>query len=237
LYFPDNTGLPYKSVGPGGGSGGSVNIVILPPTNPILNLPEYLKCFTNVGGTDHTYTVTICVQQPVPGSRTPWKFTDGGPIGSSGEQNIVDVGHTFLVFTETYGNTTITRNVGLYPSGGVKPSSPISPGVLNNDEVHNYNISATFTVTSANFFLMLNFLQRATEPGFNYNLNGENCTSFALQTLAQGGINLPNTIGAWFQGSGCNPGDLGEDIRHMTPLSNMTESTITGYHLNAGKCQ
>jgi len=245
MYVPDNGsggggGSSYSGVGVlgGGGMPTSTGMVIkTPPDHPITNLLDYLKCFTNVGGSDHTYKVTIYVDQPVPGSRTPWKTQDGGPVGSSAAKNLVDVGHTFLTFTEQYGTTTITRNVGLYPSSAVTPNSPASPGQLNDDENHQYNISATFTVTNADFFIMLYYLQRAADPNFYYNLNAENCTSFALQTLAQAGIFLPNTIGTWWRGSGCNPGDLGEDLRQMTPLPNMTKSTSSGFHFNVGNCQ
>lgn len=243
MYTPDGaggSGGSYGGVASGGGGGGpsgSKIIIKAPPDHPITNLLDYLKCFTNVGGNDHTYTVTICVDQPVPGTRTPWKLTDGGPLGSSAAGNIVDVGHTFLIFSEQYGGTTITRNVGFYPSGNVTPNNPASPGKLNNDDNHQYNIAATFTLTNANFFIMLNFLQRATDPNFYYNLNTENCTSFCLQTLAQAGIFLPNTIGSWPGGTGCDPGDLGEDIRQMTPLPNMTKSTSSVFHFNVGNCQ
>jgi len=243
MYLPDRLDDIHGGLsgglgmsGGGGFSGAGSSVAIAPPDNPIANVADYLKCFTNVGGDDHTYSVTICVQQPVPGSRSAYKWVDGGPIGSSNEGNIVNVGHTFLIFTEQYGNTTITRNMGFYPASGVKPGSSIAPGKLNNDETHTYNVSATFSVTNANFFLMLNYASKGNNPGFYYNLNSENCTTFALQTLTQGGINLPNTIGSWPGGMGCNPGDLGEDIKQMAPLSGMTRSTVQNYHPNVGNC-
>jgi len=39
--------------------------------------------FTNSSAIDHSYTVTVCVSQPVRGTREPWSFTSGGPTGSS----------------------------------------------------------------------------------------------------------------------------------------------------------
>lgn len=229
------------SGGLGGGIGGGgglpaslvVKIATIPPDNPIANIADYLKCFTNVGGSDHTYSVTVCVQQPVPGSRAAYKWVDGGPIGSSGEGNIVNVGHTFLIFSERAGGNTITRNLGLYPATDVKPGSSVAQGQLNDDETHSYNISATFNVTNGQFFNMLNFVAQGNNPGFNYNLNSENCTTFAIQTLAQAGIMLPITIGTWPRGMGCNPGDLGEDIRQMP---NITKSTVQNFHPNVGNC-
>jgi len=245
LYLPDRVDDIHGSgfsgrLGAGGGGGSSGNIInvpVTPPGNPIANMFDYMKCFTNVGGNDHSYTVTICIEQPVPGTRETYKPTDGGPIGSSDAGNIVDVGHTFLIFSERYGNTTITRNVGFYPSKGVTPRSPSATGKLNNDENHSYNVSASFSVTNAAFFSMLVFAARGNDPSFYYNLNSENCTTYALQTLAQGGINLPNTIGSWPGGMGCDPGDLGEDIRNMAPLPNMTKGTVQNFHPNIGNCQ
>ncbi|HVW62260.1 MAG TPA: hypothetical protein VHC48_19550 [Puia sp.] len=245
MYLPDRVDDVHGGLsgglgmtgGGGVGGGATTNLLIPPPDNPIANLADYIKCFTNVGGSDHVYTVTICVEQPVPGSRTAYKLTDGGPIGSSMAGNIVDVGHTFLVFTEHYGNTTIARNIGFYPSKGVTPRSPSAPGKLNNDENHSYNISATFTVTNASFFNMLNYAGRGSDETLNYNLSSENCTTFSLQTLVQGGINLPVTNGFWPGGMGANPGDLGEDIRQMSPLPNMNKGTVQNFHPNIGNCQ
>lgn len=240
MYLPDRQDDVHGGLGTGlgskGGSSSGINIAFIPPDNPIANIADYIKCFTNVGGTDHVYTVTICVEQPKPGLREAYKFTPGGPIGSIQAGNIVDVGHTFLVFTEQYGGTTITRNIGFYPSRGVTPKTPSAPGKLNNDENHSYNISATFTVTSSNFFLILNYAGKGGDASFNYNLDSENCTTFSLQALAQGGISLPSTIGSWPGGMGCNPGDLGEDIRQMSTLPNMTKGTVQNFHPNVGNC-
>lgn len=148
----------------------------------------------------------------------------------------MDVGHTFLIFSETYGSTTITRNVGFYPTGMVNPAYRSSQGKLNNDEGHTYNISATFTVNNAQFFTMVAYSERGNVPGFMYNLNTENCTSYALHTLSQGGLFLPSTIGTWLNGMGNDPGDLGEDIRQMASLANMTKSTVENFHPNMGNC-
>jgi hypothetical protein len=244
LYIPDRSSDFHGSIGGGGfgaggagGFGAGVTVAFAPPDNPIANIVDYLKCFTNVGGNDHTYTVTVCVEQPVPNTRATWEIVSGGPAGSSNAGNVVDVGHTFLIFTEQYGSTTITRNIGFYPSRNVNPVSASAQGWLNNNEKSPYNISATFTVTNAAFTTMLNSVARGNDPGFNYNLNSENCTTFALQTLASGGIFLPSTIGSWPGGMGNNPGDLGEDLRQMNLLPNMTRSTVSNFHPNIGNCQ
>jgi hypothetical protein len=188
-----------------------------------------------VGGTDHTYTVTVCVDQPIPGTRLPWRLQDG-PQSSSAANNPVDVGHTFLIFSETYGGNTITRNVGFYPRTGVNPWYPSDQGQLNNNEGSSYNISLTITINSAQFFNMLNYVSQGNNPGYSYDLNSNNCTTFAIKTLQAGSVNLSSQIGVWFKGSGYDPGDLGEDIRNMSLSSGMVRNTVQSSHPNVGNC-
>ena len=220
----------------GGGSAGS-GIALANGNNVIGNIIDYLKCFSNYGGTDHSYQVTICVSQPVPGSSTPWTTTPGGPAGSSDAGNPVDVGHTYLVFSEIFSGYSIVRNVGFYPQATVYPWSPSSQGQLNNDAGHDYNISLTMTVDNGQFFNMLNFIDQGNNAGYMYNLNTNNCTTFSLQALDAGGVILPSTVGTWPGGGiGNDPGDLGEDIRGMQLSSNMTRNTTYSARPNLYTC-
>ncbi|HLY68737.1 MAG TPA: hypothetical protein VKR53_03340 [Puia sp.] len=217
----------------GGGSSGflSSTVIIASGNNIIGNIKDYDKCFTNTGGTGFTYSVTVCVDQPVPGTRETWGLT---PSDASASANPIDVGHVFMVFTEKSPAGVVTRNIGLYPSGSVSPSSPSSGGQLNNDASHGYDISLTVSATSEQFFNMLNYVaQNATAP---YNLNSNNCTSFTLHTLYAGDIYLPATVGTWPGGSGNDPGDLGEDIRSMTLSAGETRNTVSDSHPNLGTC-
>lgn len=235
------SGGDYGSIGggSGGGSGGqgvtTSQIMISKGPNIIANIAAYFNCFTNVGGTDHQYTVTVCVDQPTPGTRQTWGFADG-PSGSSATGNPFDVGHVFLVFSEIYGNTTITRNVGFYPRTSVNPAYPSDQGQLNDNESSLYNISLSVNVTNAQFFNMLNYISQGNNPGYQYNLNSNNCTTFALSALQAGYVNLSSQIGTWPGGSGYDPGDLGEDIRNMPLPSNMTRNTVENPHPNVGNC-
>jgi len=252
MYIPDNLGGGSGGAGGSGGGGGGLSGSAYGPIgrlssvttgvatvtrgpNIIGNIQDYLKCFTNVGGTDHTYTVTVCVDQPVPGTRIPWRLQNG-PNASSAANNPVDVGHTFLIFSESYGGNTTTRNVGFYPRTGVNPWYPSDQGQLNNNEGSGYNISLTLTITNAQFFNMLNYVSQGNSSGYNYDLNTNNCTTFAIKALQAGSVNITSQIGIWFKGSGYDPGDLGEDIRNMSLSSNMERSTMTGSHPNIGKC-
>jgi len=228
------SGTDYSDVG--GGGAATVSMLIAPPNNRIASVPAYFGCFTNIGGSDHTYTVTLAIDQPVSGTRDAWTVISGGLTGSTQASNVVNAGHTFLIFTESYGNTTITRNIGFYPSTAVRPSSPSSPGEFSDDENHDYNISGSYMVNNAEFYEMLNFIASANNNTYLYNLNSNNCSTFAINTLAQAGINLPRTVGSWPGGSGCDPGDLGQDIRTGN-IPNMSVNTNpSANHNNVGQC-
>jgi hypothetical protein len=114
----------------------------------ISNIKDYLKCFDNVPNSDHTYLIKLCVLQPIPGSREPWAFHS---FGNKVKHNPVFVGHTYLILTAITPNKTTTRNVGFYPKDTVHPFSPISQGVLNNDEEDDYDIALSITTTSSQF--------------------------------------------------------------------------------------
>jgi len=238
-------GSGYASIGSGsGGSGGggassispANNFTVLNGNNPIGNIIAYDKCFTNIVGSGNTFTVTVCVGQPKPGTRDAWTVSNSGAAGSTSGANPVNAGHTFLIFSQNTGGSVITRNVGFYPTTNVSPTSPSSQGQLNDDEVHNYDISLTVNVTNSQFFNMLNYIAQGNNAGYMYNLNTNNCTTFALNTLSVGDITLPRTTGNWVNGSGNDPGDLGEDIRSLNLSSNMSRNTVDNAHPNTGNC-
>jgi hypothetical protein len=234
------TATDYGSIGASGvGNGASPatgTIIVSPPTNPIADIATYFGCFTNSSAIDHTYTVTVCVLQPDPGTRSPWGFTSGGSSGSSAASNVVNVGHTFLIMKENSAGTHITRNVGFYPETQVNPAFPTDQGQLDDNESTGYNISLTYTLTNSQFFAMLNYISLGNNSGYIYDLNSNNCTTFALHTLAAGGVTLTTQAGNWSGGTGDDPGDLGEDIRDMTVPANATRSTVGTVHPNQGSC-
>jgi hypothetical protein len=235
----EGAGGAAGSSGSGGGSSSAVALVtVLPGNSVIKSIKNYFQCFTNVGGNDHTYTVTVCVDQPDPNTRTPWTTSGNGSSGSSAGGNPVYAGHVFLLLSEAYGGTTITRNVGFYPGTNVNPADVTSQGSLNDDETHAYNISGSFTVDDAQFFNILNFVSQGNNTGYLYNLNTNNCTTFAINAVAQAGITLPQTIGTWLGGAGDDPGDLGQDLR-TNNIPGMTLNLSGGTfssHPNATQC-
>ena len=175
----------------------------------------------------------LCVSQPEAGSRETWGFSGGS---SSASGNPVSVGHTFLILNQTSSSGSVVRNVGFYPTANVNPASPVSQGQLNNDVNHDYNIAVNITLTSSEFYQVLNFIEQGNNTGYLYDLNINNCTTFAINALGAAGINLPRTSGTWLNGSGLNPGDLGEDLRAMQLPSDMTRTTLSGTHPNQGVC-
>ena len=254
-YWSEFAGCSYvavKSVGnTSSGSGGAIaavgggigkgispaaNFTVLSGTNVIANILDYNKCFTNIAGSGNKFSVTVCVEQPEPGTRTSWVVSGSGTAGSSAGSNPVNVGHTFLIFTQQTGSGAITRNIGFYPKTNVNPVSPSAQGILNNNAGDQYDISLTVSVTNSQFFNMLNYVSQGNNAGFNYDLNTNNCTTFALNTLSAGNINLPRTIGSWWEGTGNDPGDLGEDIRSLNLSPGMTRNTTDPAHPNVGSC-
>lgn len=233
----DDVGGPggYNYIPPTAGTGGgyAAPVTILAGKNIIANIKDYNKCFDNIAGSSKTYTVSVCVDQPVEGSRQAWGFFGSS---SSGGNSPFAVGHAFLILSESGYDGTITRNVGFYPKGSVNPASPESGGQLNNDANHDYDISLTITMDNSQFFTLLDFVNNGNNSGNNYNLNSNNCTNFVVNALASTGIHVANTRGSWLGGAGANPGDLGEDIRHMTLQSNMTRQTDADDHPNIGIC-
>jgi hypothetical protein len=213
-------------------------IQVSPPTSPIASISDYFKCFTNGSSPDHTYSAQVCVDQPSSGTRQPWTVTPGGAAGTSAVGNPLNVGHTFLVLTENDQGNITTRNVGFYPATSVYPVAGYTSaqGVLNDDDGHPYNISLTINVSATQFFGILNYVSLGNNPGFNYDLNTDNCTTFVINALGANGIALPNTKGTWATGSGNDPGDLGQDISQMQLAPNMTRNTVSSPHPNAGTC-
>jgi len=212
-------------------------IVVAPPTNAIGSIADYIKCFSNYGGSDHSYQVTICVDQPDPGTREAWGISSSNVPGSPSGANPVDAGHTYLVLSENFSGYSIVRNVGFYPTTNVYPWSTTAQGALNNDAGHTYNISLTINVDNGQFFNILNYISQGNNPGYMYDLNSNNCSSFALHALEAGNVSIPATVGSWMDGGyGYDPGDLGEDIRNMPLSSNMTRNTTYNDHPNQYNC-
>jgi len=176
-----------------------------PPKIPITDIYGYIKCFDLSG---KAYTVTLCVAQPIPHDASP--YTVGGP-------NLIDVGHTFLEFSETRADgTSIVRFMGFYPSAQTSPLKPGAPSELGDDEGHAMNVALAITMTPVQFNRTLNEFANIL-PIQDYNLNGFNCTTAACTALQSGGYQISCPFGQWPGGSGANPGSMGQVLYNLPP--------------------
>ncbi|WP_298419516.1 hypothetical protein [uncultured Kordia sp.] len=183
------------------------------PTNPIQDIIEYLNCFD----TSAPAELTIFSDQPVPGDREE-TWTWGG-----------DVGHAYIGITQ--GN--ITRILGLYPTENTTPLDPSAPFIYGNDENYNSDISITKDISSSE---LTNILTEITTNTNNYNLNTNNCATFAIRMANIGGITLPSTESSWPGGEGNNPADLGEDIRESNIIETEVNPITRNAPQNNGNC-
>jgi len=183
----------------------------------ITNIDDYLKCFDESLGA----TVTVYVDQPTANSNATW----------SGSTNSPEVGHTFISISQG----GITRTLGYYPEGGIKPMiSNSAPGILVDDSEHPYDVSISRSLTPGQLTSLLISIKN---PIATYNLDNNNCSDFSLSLANSRGFNLPDTQGTWPGGGGTNPGNLGQDIRAMSSTSGSTIDASGGdAPLNSGTC-
>jgi hypothetical protein len=236
---PEKKPVPYKSGGEPSPKP-KHTFTVTSAHDKIHDIEEYFYCFKNEPSVDYFYDVYLCISQPRPGTRETWEFSKKS---TEEDGNPVFVGHTFLVLRQTRVEQPskiekhITRNVGFYPNGAVSPLLPVDQGCLNDDSYADFNIAVKIKTDNSHFNKILSYLSKGNKKGYLYNLNSNNCTTFALDALAFAGFSFPRTIGHWIVGGrGLNPGDLGEDIIKMKLPDNMTLITSFKEHKNAGSC-
>lgn len=192
--------------------------VLFPNVGPgIIDISDYIKCFNETQGA----TLTIYVDQPKTNSSDTW---------AKDNQGNVDVGHTFISISQN----GITRTLGLYPDGGIKPKVQNNAnGILVNDSEHPYDVSASRDITAGQLSSLLLSIE---SYGIDYNLEHNNCSDFGLFMVNQRGFNLPDTSGIWPGGSGTNPGNLGQDVRLDNTSGTTVNSTGGNAPKNSGSC-
>jgi hypothetical protein len=235
-YQPDNPNdndpTPPDDVPGGGGSSGgndgngdngntwSPDLEILSPTpqtRVISNIAQFLECIDKT----KPAVLNIYVDQPTYNSTATW----------SGAPTSPDVGHTFISIEQN----GIEKVFGFYPSQGVNPiTAPSTSSVLVNDGDHHYDVKLTANpISPAHLTDVINYV---TNYPSVYNLNTANCSNFGINVAAEAGIILPQTTGTWPGGSGCNPGNLGQDIRAMNNSSNITITKTQGTAVSSTNC-
>jgi uncharacterized membrane protein YgcG len=176
--------------------------------NPAINLKSFLNCFGTAQSNDFTYTLTIYVEEPVPGSDASTSLTG-------------NVGHTCIGLTKTDKSnpaSSITQIIGFYPVDGKKSLSlaPVESEVHNNGDSHpdrrtQYTVSSSYEVSPAAFGAAI---QAADELSAKpYDLDDNNCTDYVLNIMNRAGVSVPQNKGDIMVSTGHNPGQLGYDLR------------------------
>lgn len=167
------------------------------PPGKTVNITDFLKCFSLTTGAKFT----IYADQPISGTRIP--------IDLSGAQS--DVGHSFVTIEQTVGGSTVKRTFGFYPSIPVDIYNSTVARAIVDDATHPYDVSLSTNVTAAQ---LQSIIYAATHAPNTYDLVNYNCTDFAIKLATEAGLTLPSTHNVSFPG--CNPADLGQDMRSKT---------------------
>jgi len=201
-YYTAIENLPSGSGDSGGGSTmGYIEAAptIYSPDKPVTDIKNEVKCFTN--DPSATYTISINVNQPIPGSRELYEPFATFPVG-----------HAYLTLQQINSDgSMVVRNIGFYPKNSVKPGRAIGQSTFGDDSDTPFDVSLKITVSGSDFSTVVNTL--TTQQSLNYDLNKFNCTSSAISALGSININLPNTNSGSILFNGTNPADFGEDIR------------------------
>lgn len=201
---------------------------------PIQDVKSALDNCFGTSCSNCTYTATIYIDQPVPGTRGLYT-TSGGP-GGSGGSSYYSTGHTFLKLSQTNSSgVTTTKGIGFYPleypTGGGE-----TPGYFfNEDDNSAYNIKVTFDVNQGQFTNIRNTLNNIH---FMFTAGYNNCTSSVVAALNSAGLNIPlSPRHKWPVGEIlANPGDLGEDLR-ANPQGGQFSSTSNAQYFTPSSCQ
>jgi len=209
-------------LGNSGGGGGSVHsapaVVNLPGEGHTkVNPKQFMTCFGNIADAGASTKVTIYVQEPFPGT----SFA----VGPN------SVGHVAIGLTKTNDNASITQVVGFYPdaTGYAKLHAPSK--VVNNGGDLDYNVSITYTVSSAQFAQITNYI---SNPPATYDLSTFNCTNFVYSACQAGNITLPDPYSTTgFNGAtmtfdkSMTPAGLGSSIESLKGSNNVNTNVGT----------
>ncbi|MBE7169655.1 MAG: hypothetical protein INR73_03650 [Williamsia sp.] len=185
----------------GGGESSSemaVAVEFPEPDYPIKDIKDELKCFTI--DPKATYSVTVNVNQPVPGSREL--------VNLNANHN---AGHAFLTLSEQTDGNSIIRNVGFYPLHSAKSVNGNDQSIFGDDSKTSSSVSLKLSVSATEFNNLQTVIYDLVK--YNYDLNDNNCTTVIIDALNKINIHLPSTIGDNLLFKGNDPADLGEDLR------------------------
>jgi hypothetical protein len=181
----------------------------------------------DAGWSGEKSSITIVVEQPISGTRN-----------AVSEYPDTNVGHTFIRLEKktATGAGSYVSYFGFYPKDGVEKKdvafSKNVPGKVywvTSEFDHGWNIARTYAITPEKADEVMNW---ARNYSTNYNIETNNCTTFAYNALIKAGISSSNTgiskhswtlpqswkdeipvFRSWY---GYTPGDAGEDLRGRT---------------------
>lgn len=204
-YYTPGYGGGSVSGGSNGSNGQDYGAVAAPefssPDKPISNVKDEVKCFND--NATSTYTITVNVNQPVPGKRDVFEPLEAFPVG-----------HTYFTLQQKNPDgSSITRNIGFYPKNSVKPGSATDVGTFGEDSNTPFDVSLKISVSGADFITFVNTI--ISQQRLMYDLDNFNCTNSAIYALQSINMHLPETKSNNVLFSGNNPADLGEDIKNL----------------------
>ena len=188
--------------------------VVDSPDDPIEDMECYLECFD----TEAEAKVTIYADQP-------------NPDNPNLDHWMGDVGHAFITIEQ--GGNRVTY--GFYPASGWGLLDSVD-GVMGDDQNHEFHVSATISVSGETLNTLIT--HSISFANSNYDLQGSNCTSFAVSSANIVGFNIPISacIGSYSGMSGATPAQLGNYMRTMELPDGATRNTDGGYSKNSVEC-
>ena len=108
---------------------------------------------------------------------------------------------------------------GLHPEFDVSALNPEGEGSIKDDYYRMINggkldVSFSFSMTQSQYMTAISKVDNLLRGNVTYNINTNNCTTWAVNFARDLGFSLPKNVGFghWLLGSGLNPADLGEDL-------------------------
>jgi hypothetical protein len=207
-----------------------------PPNTPgILNLEQSLNDCFGLACSNCSYTATLYIEQPIPGSRDIYTL-NGFSQGSSGSFGHYE-GHTFIGLSQTNSQGEVKSKIfGYYPASHPSGSEEVPGFFYPEDENTVYNIKVTYQLTAAQFNLIKT---RCKNMSNMYAAAYNNCSTTSVAILSSAGLIIPQTKRHQWPIIGdieANPADLGEDLRISSPGGSF-DSSDTYQHVIPSNCQ
>ncbi|EIW91934.1 hypothetical protein HMPREF1321_1348 [Capnocytophaga sp. oral taxon 412 str. F0487] len=167
---------------------------------PVLDRPDHPisdnKCFFSTVDLNKGATLTIYVDEPIPGT---------GEVVKG-----LNVGHTFIGITQGENQYTY----GFYPNvpGYKTVTNDNFSSVLGKDDRHTFSVSFSAEISPEQLQKIIDLSKKSY--GRQYNLSYSNCTDFAISVANLANITLPYCKGTWKGGGGSAPGVLGNALRN-----------------------